>query len=193
MTLAISLSNATQSTTEFFSNINWAQPSWDLFIILFFVVAGFLYGLSLGRDRIIVILVAVYMALAVVNDAPYIGRLVEEAGLQQLFVVRISTFMTVFIILFFLLSRSALLKTIAGADTAGAWWQVLVFSFLHVGLLTSVTLSFLPDGAANALSPFTRNIFTTEGGKFFWVVAPIVAMIVLKGGAGEKKKYKYEI
>lgn len=193
MMIAISLSNAIVGAKAFFSGINWSEPSWDLFIILFFIIAGLLYGLSLGRDRIIVIMVAIYMALAVVNYAPYIGRLVEEAGLQQLFVVRISTFITVFIVLFFLLSRSALLKTIAAADSPGPWWQVLVFSFLHVGLLTSVVLSFFPNGAADELAPFTRSVFTSAGGKFFWVIAPIAAMILLKGGAADKKKFKYDI
>jgi len=37
----------------------------DLFIILFFVIAAFLYGFSLGRDRIVAILVSIYMGLAV--------------------------------------------------------------------------------------------------------------------------------
>ena len=46
---------------DFVTNINWAAPSWDLFIILFFIVAAFLYGLSLGRNRVIVILVSIYM------------------------------------------------------------------------------------------------------------------------------------
>ena len=36
----------------YLSNVNWLEPSWDLFIILFFVIASLMYGLSLGRDRL---------------------------------------------------------------------------------------------------------------------------------------------
>ncbi|MFA5106862.1 MAG: hypothetical protein WC497_00880 [Patescibacteria group bacterium] len=182
---------AAQVNSSFIANIDWSKPSWDLFIILFFVVAVFLYGLSLGRDRIVVILVSIYMALAVVTTAPYIGNFSTEVGVNQFFVVRISMFLGVFILLFLLLSRSALLQTIAAADKKGGFFQIMVFSILHVGLLISITLSFLPPDSINGLSPLTRTIFASEVGRFIWIVAPIVLMILLK--SEKDKKFKYDI
>jgi len=190
---ALGIADASDSAKNFVANVNWAQPSWDLFIVLFFVIAGFLYGLSLGRDRVIVILVSIYMALAVVNTAPYIGNLAADVGLANVFVFRISAFVAVFIALFLLLARSALLQTIASADERGSWWQVMLFSFLHVGLLISIVLSFLPDGATGQLAPVTQKMFTSDTGRFLWIVGPIVAMILIKGGAADKKKFKYDI
>lgn len=187
---AASITNTTAQANNFLANIDWSKPSWDLFIILFFVVAGFLYGFSLGRDRVIVILISVYMALAVVNTAPFIGNFRTDIGVDQFFGFRISTFVVVFILLFFLMSRSALLSTVASSDTRGSWWQVLLFSFLHVGLLISITLSFLPPGAAHNLAPLTQKVFVQDIGRFAWIVAPIVAMILVKGGAAEKKSPK---
>ena len=186
--LAVNLANTTTQAKSMVASINWTQPSWDLFIVLFFIIAGFLYGLSLGRDRIIVILISVYMSLAVVNSAPFIGNFKADIGIDQFFVFRISTFVAVFIALFFLMSRSALLSTIASSDTRGPWWQVLLFSFLHVGLLISITLSLLPPAASSHLAPITQNIFVHDVGRFVWIVAPIMAMILIKGGAAEKKK-----
>lgn len=191
--LAIDISKTTTTAQNFVTNVNWAQPSWDLFIVLFFIIAGFLYGLSLGRDRIIVILVSIYMALAVVNTAPYIGNFQADVGIENVFVFRISAFVAVFIALFLLLARSALLQTIANSDTKGSWWQVMLFSFLHVGLLISIVLSFLPPGAVNHLAPATRSFFVSETARFLWIVGPIAAMILIKGGAAEKKKFKYDI
>ncbi len=173
---------------SFVANINWAQPSWDLFIVLFFIVAAFLYGLSLGRDRVIVILISVYMALAVVNSAPFIGNYQADIGINQFFGFRVSTFVVVFIALFFLMSRSALLSTVASADSRGSWWQVLLFSFLHVGLLISITLSFLPPSASAHLAPLTQQVFVHDTGRFLWIVAPILAMVMVKGGAAEKRR-----
>lgn len=190
--LALATTSET-SVSNFVANINWAEPTWDLFIILFFVIAAFLYGLSLGRDRIIVILVSIYMALAVVNTAPYLGKSEAEIGIQSIFVLKMTAFVTIFVILFFLLSRSALLRTIASSDTLGRWWQVIIFSFLHVGLLISITLSFLPESAASHLAPLTQQIFVSETARFIWIILPIIAMILIRGGAGEKdKKYKYD-
>lgn len=190
---AFSLVQNTTQAQSFLSSINWAQPTWDLFIVLFFVVAAFLYGLSLGRDRVIVILISVYMALAVVNSAPFIGNFRGDIGDTQFFGFRISTFLVVFILLFFLMSQSALLRTVASSDSRGSWWQVLLFSFLHVGLLISITLSFLPPAAASHLAPLTQKVFVEDVGRFAWIVAPIAAMILVKGGAAEKKLPKESV
>ncbi len=191
--LALDITNTQTVAQNFVANVNWAQPSWDLFIVLFFIISGFLYGLSLGRDRVVVILVAIYMALAVVNTAPFIGNLQADVGVANVFVFRISAFVAIFIALFLLLARSALLQTIASADTKGAWWQVMLFSFLHVGLLISIVLSFLPVTAADHLAPMTRSIFVSQTGRFLWIVSPILAMVMIKGGAADKKKFKYDI
>ncbi|MDP2587762.1 MAG: hypothetical protein Q8P33_03240 [bacterium] len=164
---------------SFIKDFDLSNPSWDLFIILFFVAAAFIYGMSLGRDRIVVIMVSIYMALAVVNYAPYLGELSGTLGLEDIFVVRISAFVVTFLGLFFLLGRSALMRTIARNDDQGNILQVLVFSFLHIGLLISVALSFLPIELSAELAQLTRKFFVGDMARFFWVVAPILAMIIL--------------
>lgn len=154
--------------------VNWVSPTWDVFIVLFFVVTVFLYGISLGRDRILVILVSIYMALAVVSNAPFLMR----SGTN--FALRATIFIGVFLLLFFLVSRTALTK-IFGSLASGKLWQVLLFSTLQVGLLVSITLSFLPPEAIEVLHPITRTIFASSIGRFGWVSAPIVAMIFFTG------------
>jgi cytochrome c oxidase subunit IV len=165
-----------------FMSINWAAPTWDLFIVIFFIVTVFLYGMSLGRDRIIVILVSIYMSMAVVSNAPYIGGASPNADVNfgNIFAFKVSAFLGLFILLFFLLSRSALTKTF-GSMAAGKWWQIFAFSVFHVGLLVSITLSFLPSEALAHLTPVTRQLFATEIAQFIWVVSPIAGMVLLKG------------
>ncbi|MFH0951758.1 MAG: hypothetical protein V1838_01065 [Patescibacteria group bacterium] len=190
---AAEVAETTEKASSFVANVDWNNPTWDLFIILFFIIAAFIYGLSLGRDRVIAILVSVYMALAVVNAAPFIGNYDTEIGVANIFVLRLSTFVAVLVLLFFLLSRSALLATVANSDAKGSWWQVLLFSFLHVGLIVSIVLSLLPDSFVAGLTPLTQTIFTTELARFLWIVAPIAAMILIRGGASDKKRFKYDI
>ncbi|MFZ6015143.1 MAG: hypothetical protein ACOYUZ_02185 [Patescibacteria group bacterium] len=173
------------SVAAVLAGINWAAPSWDLFVYLFFVIGSFLYGFSLGRDRIIVILVAIYMALAVVGNAPLINQFTLAFQVSENIMLRISFFLGVFVVLFFLLSRSALLKTIGENSAPGKWWQVIVFSILQVGLLISITMSFLPPETANAFTEQTRQIFLSDQGRTAWLVAPIVFMAL---GPKPKKK-----
>lgn len=169
------------------NSVNWLEPTWDLFIVLFFVVASLIYGISLGRDRIIVILVSIYMALAIVNHIPFLtGVSMAEVSVNDTFALRVSVFLGVFILLFFFLSHSALIKAF-GSNTSrqGKFWQVMVYSFLHVGLLISVTLSFFPTDLASVLSPLTQALFMSDIARALWVTLPVLAMAVF--GAGDKE------
>ncbi|MDP2683787.1 MAG: hypothetical protein Q8P20_01895 [bacterium] len=195
--LAAETAEVVAETTNVVQNIDWTRPTWDLFIILFFVVAVFLYGLSLGRDRIIVILVSIYMALAIVEHAPFLNSEWLHNWINnlvnQFFVFQISAFLILFIVLFLIITRSALMKTIASSDSTGPWWQILLYSVLHVGLIVSIVLSYLPKETVDeVLAPLTKQIFTTDVALSIWMLGPVVAMIIFKGTASKKRKNREE-
>jgi len=182
--------SAAPTQAAWLANINWAAPTWDLFIILFFVAAALIYGMSLGRDRLVVILVSIYMSLAVVHYAPLVGVL-QRGGLSvddDFFAFRIGVFLAAFIVLFFAVSRSALMNTIARrGESTGSFWQVILFSILQVGLLISIVLSFLPKEAVSHLASLTKQIFVDELAQFLWIIVPIVMMAILPGGTDEEE------
>lgn len=155
------------------------MPSWDLFIIGFFFLISLAYGLSLGRDRILVILVSIYMSVAVITYVPYITQFTASISINDGFALRISAFLGIFILVFFLLSQCALLKTLASSAEQGAWWEALVFSVLNAGLLTSVVLSFFPEGGEGLLTGFSQQIFLSDPAKAIWIILPVFVMLVL--------------
>lgn len=162
---------------SFLTSLNWSAPTWDIFILLFFIVGALLYGLSLGRDRIIVILVSMYMALAIVSNTPILNQLNVSLQLNNNSVLKVTFFLGLFIVLFFLVARSALLKTIGGGSQS-SWWQTILFSVLQVGLLISITLNFLPPDVTNGLAGFTKQLFLSDQGRSAWMLLPIIAMIL---------------
>lgn len=179
------LSEVTTSATEQvkqwgwdIQHLDWANPSWDVFIFLFFIVSSLLYGISLGRDRIIIIMVSMYMSLALIKVMP---DFVLNIMVNGQYAYQIGTFITLFVVLFFLLSRSALSRTLGLNARDGSWYQTLIFSILHVGLLLSITLSFLPPEMLEKFAPVTRELFTQKWSQFFWIATPILAMIVFGG------------
>lgn len=159
------------------SSVNLATPTWDFIIFLFFGITVIFYGFLLEKEKIINLLVSSYLALAVATNVPYLDKLSEVIAKSGLFAFRVSAFILVFIVLFILLSRSSILSSFSGLS--GSWWQIILFSFLQVGLLLSIILSFLPQLALNYLSIFTKIIFTSDLAKFLWIVLPIVALIFL--------------
>lgn len=162
-------------------NIDMANPSWDLFLVGFFLVGSLLYGLSLGKDRIIAILMSIYMALAVVDKLP---DFVVNINVNEGYAFQITTFIAVFVAMFFLLSRTAIARALPPSNRGGII-QTIVLSFLHVGLIISVALSFMPQQFLDRFSETTQKIFTGEWAAFIWIIAPIIAMIVF--GRGQKE------
>lgn len=166
---------------QFMANINWAHPSWDLVLVMFFLVGSLIYGMSMGRDRIVIVLVAIYMAIAIVSYAPYISNFVTEVKIGNSFAFQVTMFVGVFAVLFFLISQSALLKHLGGAQERGGTVSAMIFSVLQTGLLISVILSYLPKEAVNVFSPQIQKVFVADLAKFVWVVAPIVVMALTRG------------
>lgn len=172
-----------------FASVNWFSPSWDVFIILFFLVASFLYGLSLGLNRILIIIISIYLSLALIDYFPFTNATLPEFKMGGIS-FKVTLFIGVVLLLFFFLSRSALLKTFGGGSD-GSFFQIFLFSILHVGLLLGIVLSYMPESFREGLSPFSHQLFINSTAKFIWVFLPIAAMIVL-GKTKKKRRTEYE-
>jgi len=170
---------------EFFGNFNPANPTWDFFIILFFVIATFLYGLTVGRARVVVQIVAMYMTIAVLASAPFWGQLNGRTPLDHT-VSYLVSFLVIFALLCILLSRSLFHKHLA--EGKGQWSDVLLLSVVQVGFLTSVTLNSASGWVVGHLSPATHLIFTNGIAPFIWTVLPIAALVVIRGKREHHKK-----
>jgi len=169
-----------------FLGIDWSTPTWDIIILLFVVFSVLIYSFTLGRDRIVALLVSTYLSLAVATNLPYMDQVTEIINRSIFSTFKISSFLIVFAVLFIILSRSSLLQGLS--TLSGGWWQIILFSLLQVGLTVSVILSFLPETFFNRLSPFTQIIFTSDLGRFCWIVLPILALVFIHG---RKSKYQF--
>jgi len=181
--MVINIGEVISNFNNLVADFNFTEPTWDLFIILFFLVSSLVYGLILGRDRIILMLISVYIGLAVLRSSPFLDELIpKDYGPNNVFIFKILLFIGVFVVLFFFLSRSSILRTLAKSNSSGGWLQVIIFSMLQVGLLISITLSFISPEYHDQLSNFTREWFLGPQAEFFWIIAPIIAMALLGRG-----------
>lgn len=155
--------------------VNWATPSWDIFVVIFSLVAVFLYGLSLGRDRLIVILVSIYITFAVIASAPVDWVFADD------FTAKAVAFPILLVVIFFLLTRTSL-ASVFGRLASGNLWQVFLFSVLHVGMIISLTIYFLPGSAIEGLHPLTQFLFAGNIARLLWVTAPVAALALFTDG-----------
>ncbi len=157
-----------------------SAPQWDVLVLLVFVVAVFVYGLSVGRGRMLVTLISTYIALAVWRVLPFVADLTKNRGREEVFWINSAAFLGLVILLYFLLSRTAFRTSTRGRKAGGEWLQIFVISALQVGLLVSVVLSFLPSKPPFDLAPITKTLFTSKHAAFWWTLIPIAGLLVLR-------------
>lgn len=159
-------------------SFNWHQPSWDLFIFLFWGVASVFYAFAAGRGRIISLLMSLYIAKLMVLEAPWLANAINQklpgglVSLQQLI-----SFLIIFVLLFVMLSRYAF-RTSADGRHFGSIPFTLVFAVLQIGLLLNTVLGYLAV-SGQTFSPLVSLVFLSGASGFIWLLAPLVFLIIL--------------
>ncbi len=159
-------------------NFNWHTPSWDLFIILVWGVAGVFYAFAAGRGRIISLLMSLYIAKLLVYEAPWLSNAINTklsgslVGLQELV-----SFLLIFVILFIFLGRYAFRTSADGRHFASIAFSI-VFSLLQIGLLINTILIYLAN-TGRTFSPLITIIFLSNYSEFIWTLLPLAFLIIL--------------
>lgn len=157
------------------------SPTFDTLSILFLLLTAFFYGISIGRKRMITILLATYVSFAIWSVLPFFDKLAGKISEANFFFLSAIGFSLSTVITYLLLSGSKVRSlVILRATGVGSWWQIFILSVLQVGLLVSIVLSFFPRGLNIELTPITTNIFMHQVSRFFWFVIPIVILGLLK-------------
>ncbi len=166
---------------QFLTGLDVNSPSWDLFIFLFFIIATFVYGFTLGRSRIMVLLISTYMAIALIRTAPFLLNTQDVTiGSSPFFIVQITAFIAILLLIFFFLANSGLRRAFAANEVQGKAWQIIGFSILQAGLMVATVLSFLPAAQRAGLLGVTRDLFATDTALFVWTLAPILLMMFVR-------------
>ena len=150
------------------------HPSWDILFLLFVVVLGFFWGLSRGKKKLILMIVAVYMTRAVFDFIPF--NLVT-GGRSEVAVVAIHAGVFVALVMCIMFFLNGALKT----PYDGNWLSVLIFSILFAGLLGTMLFQLTTPETVRALgiSPFAERIFGGFGWTRWWIFAPIFGILFL--------------
>lgn len=153
--------------------------SWDLGVIIFLVIAVFMYGFSVGQRRIGLLLVSTYFGYVFVGLVPYDLPNSFQTSYREVFSAGM---FVVFVLFLFLLLAGSILRSTLGLPKKeeGQWWHLFALSIVTVGFFTASVLAFLPDLYYNNLSTITKEVFVDNFAHFFWAVAGIIVLVVLR-------------
>ena len=174
-----------QQVQSLIHHFNWHSPSWDLFILLFWAIASVMYAFAAGRGRVINILLSVYIAKLLVLEAPFLTtELNKKLNLSIFSLQQLAVFVAIFLVLFLLLGRYVF-QTSADGRNLGSMLFGLIFSFLQIGLLINIVLTFLPPGVQGSFADLIQILFIRNPASFIWLVLPVVYLIILGKFVGE--------
>lgn len=159
-------------------SVSLTNPSWDLFVLVTFAVVICAYLFRFGKDRAFLILISTYISFALIEKLPLIEK-VAGVSLKNTPTDKALIFLAGIFAVYFILSRSAF-TSVSRIVSKKSWFPTLVLSFLQVGLIISLIISFLSPAEVKDLSAFLRYFFATDSAQFFWLVAPFAAIFLLK-------------
>lgn len=152
-------------------NLFLSNPTWDILLILFFFAAIFIYGLVVGRNRIIVLLLASYPAAMVNQYLPYPVGFLEKLNVWQNFFIHSFLFFILVLLIFWILSKPGFSRKELSKKTG----QILFLSFLNVGLWANVIFGYIltlkPEVVR--LAPLNQLLFSSNLAHFAWFIIPI--------------------
>jgi len=171
------------------SSINFSG-SWDWVMILIFLAVALVYGLAMGRNRLVIVMLGVYFSFLLTRAIPW--KELTFLGLKDApdSTVQIFIFLALVLGFYFAIPHSALRYAMKlGGKGRSSWWQVLILSVLQIGLILAMVIAFLPVKVSAGLSPLAQIIFIGPLAYFSWILLPILAIMFL---GGRHQQYSYD-
>ena len=140
-------------------------------LALVLIVISAIFWLLIGRFRLHNFLINIYISFALLAVLPQDMLTFTKSAPALVFLI--------FIVLLTLMNRY--LFDIHQSGSGLAIWQVFVVSFLEVGLMISIILSYIPSKEVlKYLSRDASFYFVSPWAKFVWMVLPIAFLIFVK-------------
>jgi len=172
------------------------SPTWDLFIIIFFIIAV-VFGVSMGRERSMVGIIAAYMGLVVSNvwgNAVYsmmggatsaqVGNAISFSATASPFFIKAGIFVLILVLL--IIKGDFLKRALTSHAGIGSIIASGLYSFLNAGIIVIALVSFLGDSQRTDLLTQSHFINLIQQYQVWWMVLPVVLMIIL--GFKEKEE-----
>ncbi|MFH1978960.1 MAG: hypothetical protein ABII97_01050 [Patescibacteria group bacterium] len=152
-----------------------SNPTWDVLALIFFFVAGFLYGLFAGKKKLLAVLFAIYISTLLFTGFTYLDFFIEGRVMFEIFLFRSGTLFVLIIITAILFGKTIF----RGRERKKKPWQVFILSFLEIGLLMSTIFQLLPTKELYEFSPIVETLFASEKAHFWWLVLPLISLLFI--------------
>lgn len=160
----------------FTAYLGFFQNPRQLFILLGIVLLA-LYGISVGKTRILISVLAIFVGYTLTQLFPYrdfLNKFLPESS----YGLSVGSFLLFSFLVFLALSHSSIRARLSHSELA--LWQLFIVSILQIGLLVAMVISFFPETTARQYLGIFYEFFGTAQVLFFWALASIIVIPFLK-------------
>ncbi len=170
--------NIIDNTSNLLNKVNLSNPTWDIFLVLFFITFAFFYGLFLGRDRIVQIIISIFFSYVLVMNMSFLFNLFTKLTPSGMSILKVTLFALLIFINYFFIAKKSLLSSIS--SRASSWWHVVIYSVIHTGLLISLAFCFINSENLEVFGKVSKMLFITPQAVFIWGLLSVFSLIFLK-------------
>lgn len=163
-------------TRNLVANLDAAgKTNYQWLVILFFAFVLFLVGFTLGRTRMLIGLLAIYIAYFIESKLIFFDQLKNSVKGISEYQLHLALFFAIYLAVFLILNGSAIKHRLNLKEVS--FGSVSLLAILEAGFLTSIASSYLPDGI---LPASIEKYFISPAAIFIWAVLPLAATIFIK-------------
>lgn len=142
----------------------------DVILILFIALVSFVFGATMGRRKLVSVLLNIYISAAILSVIP--------EGFLDAYVQKLAVFLILVIGLTFIGKK--LFDFRLDGSGSSFLWRVFTMSFLEVVLFLSIILSIVPQKESLAyISSTSYHYLTDDSFRLVWMVLPLAFMIFI--------------
>lgn len=149
-------------------------PSWDLFIIIFFVIIAAL-GIMLGRSKVLNVLVGSFVGYVVATELGLLAHNListySKTATVSLFIVKTVLFLATILVL------NSKTELVGKGGDDGSSVVTSIYGVLAGGFIATALLSFLEATEKTKILNNSGLLAQIDNLKIFWIVGPVVFMI----------------
>lgn len=153
--------------------LNISSSSWDWYLLGALCVLGLIYAFTYGKHRSILTLLSLYIAAFIIDHIPFLYTWIKGSGAPY---AQMIVFGILFIVLTIFFTRGILGRNLYGF-TFSSQVEVVLFSFLQLGLLVMIFGLFSPGPLIAHFTPTTQAVFTHEYARLSWMLVPLAFVI----------------
>lgn len=148
-----------------------ATMSGDILFLLTFVLISVVFGMLIGRFRLVNVLINIYIAIAILTVIPSEIMSVHSAASFVLFAL---------IVLALTVVDSHLFDIHFSGSGTSFFWRLFLMSFFEMGLIFSVLLSLWPESVVlTHISSKVYICFASQVARIFWMITPLIFLFFI--------------